>query len=70
MTIDWKEADGTDWRQEFKFLKGSLSIKQIKLLEKGPQTMKEAWELGILHSEYKKLKKNQPPNLPNLEKKS
>ena len=68
MTIDWTEADGTDWREEFKFLKGTLSIKEIKLLEEGAQTMQEAWKLGSLHAEYKKLKKKQPPKLPSLDK--
>ena len=66
MTIDWKETDGTSWREEFKELKGSVSIADLKLLEQGAQTMKEAWQLGALHAEYKRLKRNQPPKLPNL----
>ena len=66
MTIDWKEADGTCWREEFKELKGSVSIDDLKLLEQGARTMKEAWQLGALHAEYKRLKRNQPPKLPNL----
>ena len=70
MSINWKETDGTAWREEFKELKGSLSIIKIKLLEQGAQTMKEAWHLGSLHAEYKRLKRNQPPKLPNLKKQS
>ncbi len=66
MTIDWTEADGTDWRQEFIELKGHVSISELKLLEQGAQTMKEAWQLGALHAEYKRMKKNQPPELPDL----
>ncbi len=69
MTIDWKEADGTDWREEYKKLKGTLSINELKLLEKGAQTMKQAWQLGALHAEYKKLKSNLPPELPNIKSK-
>ena len=37
MSINWKESDGTAWREEFKELKGSLSIVDIKLLEQGAQ---------------------------------
>ena len=66
MTIDWTEADGKDWRQEFIELKGSISISELKLLQEGAQSMKEAWKLGALHAEYKRLKKNQPPELPNI----
>ena len=68
MTIDWKEADGIDWREEFIELKGSISLSDLKLLEHGAKTMKEAWQLGALHAEYKKLKKNQPPELPDIRK--
>ena len=68
MTIDWKEADGIDWREEFIELKGSISVYDLKLLEHGAKTMKEAWQLGALHAEYKKLKKNQPPELPDIRK--
>ena len=68
MTIDWKEADGTEWRDEFKRLKGTVSIEDIRLLDEGATTMKEAWRLGALHSEYKRLKRNQPPNLPELKR--
>ena len=66
MTIDWEEADGKSWREEYKELKGTLSIVEIKLLENGAQTMKEAWQLGAIHAEYKRLKRNQPPKLPDL----
>ena len=66
MTIDWEESNGTNWREEYKLLKGSLSIAEISLLEKGAKTMKEAWHLGALHAEYKRLKKNKPPELPIL----
>ena len=66
MTIDWTEANGADWREEFKQLKEKLSIKEVQLLEEGAKTMKEAWQLGALHAEYKKLKRNQPPKLPKI----
>ena len=68
MSINWKEAGDSSWHKEFKELKGTLSIAEIKLLEQGAQTMKEAWQLGALHAEYKRLKRNQPPKLPTLKK--
>ncbi len=68
MTINWKEADGTEWREEFKQLKETISIEEIRLLNAGAMTMKDAWRLGALHAEYKRLKKNQPPDLPNLDR--
>ena len=66
MTVDWKESDGAGWREEFKQLKQTISIEDIKLLDEGAKTMKEAWRLGALHAEYKRLKRNQPPDLPNF----
>ena len=66
MSIDWSEVDGTLWREEFKMLKGALSIDEVRLLDEGATTMKEAWLLGSLHSEYRRLKRNQPPELPRL----
>ena len=46
MTVDWKESDGKEWREEFKQLKGTVSIDDLKLLDEGATTMKEAWRLG------------------------
>ena len=68
MTGNWKESDGTEWREEFKELKGAISIEDIRLLDKGAATMKEAWRLGALHAEYKRLKRNQPPDLPDIKR--
>ena len=68
MTIDWKEVDETEWREEFKHLKDNISIEDIKLLDEGATTMKEAWRLGALHAEYKRMKRNQPPDLPDLKR--
>ena len=68
MTVDWKESAGTEWREEYKELKGTIPIEDLNLLEEGAKTMKEVWRLGSLHAEYKRLKKNQPPNLPTLKR--
>ena len=66
MTLDWKEVDGIEWRDEFKQLKGSLSVDDLRLLNEGAKTMKESWRLGSLHADYKRLKHNQPPDLPDI----
>ena len=67
MTVEWKEADGMEWREEFKQLKGTLSLEELRILDEGANTMKDAWRLGALHAEYKRLKRSQPPSLPNLQ---
>tara|TARA_B100000700_G_C14449989_1_gene581135 strand:+ start:35 stop:241 length:207 start_codon:yes stop_codon:yes gene_type:complete len=66
MTIEWEKINDSEWKEEFKQMKVNLSISDIKLLEKGPETMKGAWRLGSLHAEYKRLKREQPPTLPNI----
>ena len=68
MTVNWKESDGAEWQEEFKQLKGTVSIDDLKLLDKGASTIKEAWRLGALHAEYKRLKRNQPPDLPDIKR--
>ena len=68
MTVDWNESDGEEWREEFKQLKGTVSIEVLKLLDEGAKTMKDAWRLGAFHSEYKRLKRNQPPDLPDIKR--
>ena len=56
-----------EWREEFKQLKGTLSLEELRILDEGANTMKDAWRLGALHAEYKRLKRSQPPSLPNLQ---
>ncbi len=68
MTVNWKESDHPSWRYEFKQLKGTISIEDLRLLDEGAKTMKDAWRLGALHAEYKRLKRSQPPDLPNLKR--
>ena len=57
MTVDWAESNGAEWREEYLDLKGAVPVEDLQLLEKGAKTMKQAWRLGALHSEYKRLKK-------------
>ena len=66
MSVDWGQVDGTEWREEFKQLKGVLSIDEMRILDNGAISLKDAWQLGGMHAEYKRLKRNQPPNLPTF----
>ena len=68
MTVDWHEADESEWRAAFKQLKDTISIEDMRLLDEGAKTMKDEWRLGALHSEYKRLKRRQPPGLPDLKR--
>ncbi len=64
MTVDWNEVNGFAWRKEFKDLNVLLNPEEISLLDDGPNSLQETWQLGTLHAEYKRLKKLQPPMLP------
>ena len=49
-----KTYDDTNWREEYK---GYTNNKRyIELLENGPNSLSQAWLLGALHNEWKKMK--------------
>ena len=49
-----KTYDDTNWREEYK---GYTNNKRyIELLENGPKSLSQAWLLGALHNEWKKMK--------------
>ena len=48
--------DTTSWRKEYLGMKAGLSKYQIGLLENGPQQLAQAWILGAMHQDYKKMK--------------
>ena len=49
-----KPYDDSNWRQEYK---GYVSDKfKLKLLEDGPHSLAQAWLLGAMYSEWKKVK--------------
>ena len=49
-----KPYDDSNWRQEYK---GYVSDKfKLKLLEEGPHSLAQAWLLGAMYSEWKKVK--------------
>ena len=46
--------DDSNWRQEYK---GYVSDKfKLKLLEDGPHSLAQAWMLGAMYSDWKKIK--------------
>ena len=46
----------TSWRKEYLEMKAGLSKFQIQLLKEGPQQLAQAWLLGAMHNDYKKMK--------------
>ena len=52
------------WRQEYLGMKVH-SQKIRKLLENGPKSLSQAWLLGALHNEWKKIKGYKDPDTEN-----
>ena len=49
-----KLYDDSNWREEYK---GYTNNKRyLELLENGPKSLSQAWLLGALHNEWKKMK--------------
>ena len=53
MSTKWND---NSWQQEFVKMKRHTSDVK-RLLMDGPRGFTEAWQLGVLHEEYKRLKK-------------
>ena len=53
MSTQW---DDRSWQKEFLEMK-SHKPDVVRLLIDGPKGLQEAWHLGVLHQEYKRLKK-------------
>ena len=53
MSTKW---DDTSWQEEFLEMKTHKS-EVVRLLMEGPRGFPDAWQLGALHEEYKRLKK-------------
>ncbi len=49
-----KTYDDTNWREEYKSY--TSNKRYIELLENGPKSLSQAWLLGALHNEWKKMK--------------
>jgi len=54
MSTNWKD---TSWQEEFLDMKAHKPT-DVKLLMEGPKGFIDAWKLGALHEEYKRLKNN------------
>ena len=53
----------TSWRKEYLEMKAGLSKFQIQLLKEGPHQLAQAWLLGAMHNDYKKMKGiKEPPS--------
>ncbi len=55
MSSKW---DDTSWQKEFLEMK-SHPPSDVRLLMEGAKGFRDAWHLGFLHEEYKRLKKRQ-----------
>ena len=53
MNTKW---DDTSWQDEFLEMK-THKPEVVRLLMEGPRGFRDAWQLGALHEEYKRLKK-------------
>ncbi len=56
MSTNWED---NSWQKEFLEMK-SHKPSDIQLLIEGPKGLIDAWKLGALHEEYKRLKKIWP----------
>ena len=58
-----KTYDDTNWREEYK---GYTNNKRyLELLENGPKSLSQAWLLGALHNEWKRIKGYEDPDTEN-----
>ena len=58
-----KPYDDSNWREDYK---NSTSNKRyLELLENGPKSLSQAWLLGALHNEWKKIKGYKDPDTEN-----
>ena len=55
------KLDDTSWQKEFLEMKFH-SLSDVKLLTEGVKGLIGAWRLGVLHQEYKRMKKIQEEN--------
>ena len=49
-----KLYDDSNWREDYK--QYTSNKRHLELLENGPKSLSQAWLLGALHSEWKKMK--------------
>ena len=49
-----KPYDDSNWREEYKEF--TSNKRHLELLENGPHSLSQAWLLGALHNEWKRIK--------------
>ena len=49
-----KKYDVSNWREEYK--QYTSNKRYLELLENGPHSLSQAWLLGALHNEWKRIK--------------
>ena len=54
-----KLYDDSNWREEYKGY--TRNKRYLELLENGPKSLSQAWLLGALHNEWKKMKGYKDP---------
>ena len=58
-----KPYDDSNWRDEYKSY--TSNKRYLELLENGPKSLSQAWLLGALHNEWKKIKGYKDPDTEN-----
>ena len=58
-----KLYDDSNWREEYKSY--TSNKRYLELLENGPKSLSQAWLLGALHNEWKKIKGYKDPDTEN-----
>ena len=46
----------TEWRKDYLNTKARLSKRQRQLLEEGPHSLSQAWLLGAMHQDWKRMR--------------
>ena len=58
-----KPYDDSNWREEYKSY--TTNKRYLELLENGPKSLSQAWLLGALHNEWKRMKGYKDPDTEN-----
>ena len=58
-----KTYDDSSWREDYKNY--TSNKRYLELLENGPKSLSQAWLLGALHNEWKKIKGYKDPDTEN-----
>ena len=59
-----KLYDDSNWREEYKGY--TRNKRYLELLENGPKSLSQAWLLGALHNEWKRIKGYKDPDTENI----